>query len=233
VGVVLLVLPLLLLPVLLTDGCSGYDGIALDLGPASTVSLERLWREVCTEGELDPEGATLDDLRLEYAPSGLLVSVLVDAGTSDGRSVTVNWRGSYSSDEQTVRISATVVSEAMRSSTGSGVLELLTAIDRMGPKSMIALAPASAAGDFYFLSLQRGLTGENGLDPRAPAYLWSDGDFAKLDEADPVREAGTFLALYPMVVTQRHSSTAEDGGVGYGVSLQSTAPIFFALPAGS
>jgi hypothetical protein len=77
------------------------------------------------------------------------------------------------------------------------------------------------------------LTGARGLDLRAPAFLWNDGAFARLDEADPVREGGTFLALYPMVVTQRYSSTAEDGGASYGVSLQSTAPIFFALPADS
>jgi hypothetical protein len=104
-----------------------------------------VWREVCTEGELDPD----DDLRLEFAPAGSLVSVLVDASASDGRRVTVNWHGSYSPDEQTVRVSATILSETMQQpSTGVRVLGLLTAIDRMGPKSMIALVPASADGDF-------------------------------------------------------------------------------------
>ncbi len=236
-GAVLLILALLLLSAaFLAGGCSDLDHVVVDLGPASAVTLENLWREVAEEGKFDAGGAPLTRLRLEYAPSGWLVSVVMEASTSDGRSVVVNWRGSYGPDEQTVRVSATMVPGARPSPIGISMLDALTAIDRMGPKNMIEVVPASTPGGFYFVYLQQELSGEEGLDPRAPAYAWSDGGFVELRSDDQRREAGAFLALYPMAVTERSNSTASavSGEASrYSTSLRSKSPIFFALLSGT
>ena len=71
---------------LLLSACGGqtsHESISIEVGPVGSLKLDSLWIQVVNARGLAADNETLENLQLDFSPSGLLVHAYLQALTYD------------------------------------------------------------------------------------------------------------------------------------------------------
>ncbi len=194
--------------------------VAVDLGPADRIDLADAWLMIGKGAGFDAQNAVAEAVELDFAPTGSLVHLRINARTVDNQEITVGWDGYGGAADQTVHVTGTVVSPVSRPDVdmplpiGDRVYTVLFAVDGIGAEGMMGLAAVEADGYLRLVPYLTSRAQGGQISASETAYLY-DGSFKALAPTDGRRKADTgFVRLAAMGMVPGSPGGADRSLVG-------------------
>lgn len=159
---------------------------------ARTLSFNRLWGQLAQATAVNPDGASVENLRLHYLPSGAIRSLELQVLTQD------RWLLQLICVEGTrnMAVSGSRIPDGellpQKSSWSVPLDPLFSSIDRLGLDALESELETSAAVESLMLEVgYRDADGGSHVPPNEPAFYYENGGLVHLVPDDPRRECSS------------------------------------------
>lgn len=193
-----------------TQGTARFVEAAIPQSSAS--SLSAIWARVAESAGLDSDKACLEDLTLQYSPTGAEIKLAISAATTDGHLVSASWSrvGQQAADTLNIGVDISAAVTLFSKPESPAIGPIFEALDQVGVDNMIAAIDEEGPVEYYTLHVLRGPSDFGpGIPSGYPAFIWDGGRFVSLGSADGRRAYGgsaVFVLVSPTVVVSPPSS---------------------------
>ncbi len=198
----------------------------LDLGPADQLKLAEAWERIAARAGLDARSARAYEYTLDYSADGEFLGLSFSVTLGDARVLAVQCDVAEGTEGGTVLATArpTDAPTYGPAVADDRLYEVFAAIDRVGPKEMLARLPRPGSGGYY--QLGRWEPGAS-LPVDQKGYLWMQSSFDPFTSSRGlIRPDEAQWVWIPAVAV-----TLEDGGgTTPTTSYSSSVPVHFFVP---